>query len=415
MTDKSADDVDRLGLPPAASLVELALTPFKNYRNRRRAAGVEGAGARAAAGGVGEGVTNSRIQMLSPVVKLNVSLLGFESVGPAPPAASSPGQRTLRNMLWLEKGTTSAGTAALAQGSSWNTPNEAASPPPSGKGVSGGEVTAAAVEAAKPEVVAPSPAARVVPVRSPSRSDLPQKEGLAVHGSTNPPRNVAEEHRNNMEIDIRRKAVEDGSVLIRCPRCKACLPVGEAWDAHREEHISLAVLPDRHETAEVRVYGGIPSTPCHAAVLLPSSETKASSRHRRSLSPPQPQPPPALELTGAAGGTQKAPIGSNSRQAGGGFGVDSDAQSSKAAVGVSARGGATDNSDGDGGDGRWKKQKLSDLLMVAVTPQQAANVLKKCAFVRDDGETRFASLGLVEGSFLGSNSKTSPNLAGQIL
>lgn len=410
MADKTTDSVDRLGLPPATSLVELALTPFKNYRNSRRTADMEGTGVRAAAGGVGAGATNSRSEMLPPVVKLIVSLLGFESVGPAPPTATSPGQRTLRNMLWLEKGT----TAAVGKGSRWNEshiPNEAASPQPSGKGVSGGKATAAAAAVATPgesaapaEIVAPSPVARVVPIGSLSRSDLPRKEGLAIHCSKIKPRNIAE-HRSTMEIDIRQKVAE-GSVLIRCPRCKACLPVGETWDAHRDEHMSSAGLPDSHETAEVRLYSRTPSTECHAAMLLPSSETKASSGHLRPLSPPQPQPPPALELIEATGGAQKAPGGANLRQVGGDFEIDNYADSSKAAVAVSTRGGAADSSDGDDGDGRWEKRKLSDLLMVTVTPQQAANVLKECGFIRDDGQTRFANLGLVEDSFFWSNSKS---------
>lgn len=421
MEDESTGSVDRLGLVPAASLVELALTPFNNYRNSRRTASV-GAKGKAAEGGVRAGATNKPGQMLPPVVKLIVSLLGFESVGPAPPTAAPPGQRTLRDMLWLEKDPTSAGTAAVTKGSRWNgsnISNGATSPPPSGNGIAAGEATAVA------EVVAPSPLARVVPVRSPSRSDLPKKGELAIEDDRKIPQNDAVEYRNvshrvtekNKEINIRRKIVEDGSVLVRCPRCKACLPVGEAWDAHREEHMSVAALPDLHEPSEVQVCSGKPSSPCHTTALLPSSEAKTSSRHHLSSFTPQPQPPPASELARAAAGTRQEPVSANLRQNGRHFGVDGDTRTSNAAVGVPARGVAAYSSGGDGGDGgdggRWQSRKLSDLLMAAVTPEQAANVLKERGFMHGDGQTRFANLGLVEDSSVETNSKlhwtSSPN------
>lgn len=305
---------------------------------------------------------------LPPVVKLIVSLLAFETVGPAPPTAAPPGQRTLGDMMWLEKATPTT-TAALAKG-----PNGEASPPPSGSKVSGEPAAATAVVAAVPEAVAPSPVARVVAAGNPSsitgHPSARPKNGKPTPGSRN---------------SIPRKLEEAGSVLVRCPRCKACLPVGEAWDAHREEHVLEAVPSDHQEPAGIGT--SRPATLCHQEGLSPPQNSSTAV-------PPQLRPSPSAGLVGAATGTRRTSVGGDVGRFGGDF-VDfgDDIQPSDAEVRAPVQGAAGGSSDGD--TGRRRSRKLSQLLMIAVTPEQAAGVLGDRGFLRDDGQTRFANLGLV--------------------
>lgn len=68
------------------------------------------------------------------------------------------------------------------------------------------------------------------------------------------------------------------------------------------------------------------------------------------------------------------------------------------------KGAADGSSDGDAG--KRQNRKLSQLLMIAVTPEQAASVLRDRGFLRDDGQTRFANLGLVADKFPREQEKT---------
>eukprot|EP00903_Cladosiphon_okamuranus_P014191 g13185.t1 len=157
---------DLLVLPPATVLIELALTPFKNYRQSRRTAD----GGRLHSGAaVGAGEAPHQRDALPPVVKLIVSLLAFETVGPGPPTVAPPGQRTLRDMMWLKKGA-STNTAPCAEG-----PDGSARPPRSGNEVTGesAAVKAGATAATVPETVTSSHVALVAPadaeVRKPAQ------------------------------------------------------------------------------------------------------------------------------------------------------------------------------------------------------------------------------------------------------
>lgn len=315
---------------------------------------------------MGAGETRHQRDALPPVVKLVVSLLAFETMGPGPPTAAPPGQRTLRDMMWLKK-TTPTSTAALVEG-----PDGRASPPPSGTKVPGesgaATATAAATAAATvPETVAPSPVARVAPAGNPSPS-TDHAAGRPKPGEPTPGSNKG----------LPRKFEEAGSVLVRCPRCKACVPVGEAWDAHREEHLLIAAPSDHQEPAGIRRSG--PATTLY-------HQARLSSPHHRPLASP--------ELVGGATGTGKtSSVGGNVGRFGGDlvdFGDDIPRPDAEARTRIQ---GAADGSSGGDAQGR-QSRKLSNLLMIAVTPEQAADVLRDRGFLRDDGQTRFANLGLV--------------------
>lgn len=363
---------DILALPPATVLVELALTPFKKYRQSHKAAdggGLHG-GAAARPGGdgaVGAGEMPRRRDILPPVVKLIVSLLAFETVGPAPPTAAPPGQRTLRDMMWLKKPTPTT-TAASAKG-----PNGEAGPLPSGTDVSGEPAAATAASSSVPEVVAPSPVARVAPAGSPS--------SITDHAAARP---KTGETAPGSRISIPRKVEEAGSVLVRCPRCKACLPVGEAWDVHREEHLLEATASDHREPAGVRRSG--PAT-------QRQQEGPSSPRCLPTM-PPQHRPSSSPELVAAATEMRRTSVSGDAGGFGGGsVDIGDGVRPSGAEVRAPVEGAAGGSSDGD--TGRRRSRKLSQLLMMAVTPEQAADVLGDRGFLRDDGQTRFANLGLL--------------------
>ena len=83
---KEALFAESVGLPPPAWLVDLALAPFKRYRKNL----AEGTGG----GDLPPG------KETPPVVKLNLSFLGFESVGPvAARGRAPPGQRRLTDIM----------------------------------------------------------------------------------------------------------------------------------------------------------------------------------------------------------------------------------------------------------------------------------------------------------------------------
>lgn len=365
--EKSAD---RIALPPATMLIELALTPFKKYRQSRRAAddgGLHGGAAEelGSGGAVGAGEIPRQRDTFPPVVKVIVSLLAFETVGPAPPTAAPPGQRTLRDMLWLKKAAPTT-TGALAED-----PVGVASPPTLGSKVSRESAAATAVVAV-PETVVPSPVSRVAPAGNPSsstdRTAGRSKTGEPTLGGRNAPRKVE----------------EAGSVLVRCPRCKACLPVGEAWDAHREEHLLFATLFDHQEPAVVR--RSMPATLHHQAGPPPPTPLPTIPPQHRLVSSP--------ELVGAAAGARTTSIGGGVGRFGGDFlDVGNDTPPSDAEGRTPVQGATGGSSDGEAG--RRQSRKLSHLLMMAVTPEQAAGVLEDRGFLRDNGQTRFANLCLV--------------------
>ncbi|CAM9887204.1 unnamed protein product, partial [Ectocarpus sp. 8 AP-2014] len=238
---EGAESPGGLELPSARSLVELALTPFKNYQSSRTTASGGGApmgngaqrgaatgengGKRAGAGG-GD---NFPCDTLPPVVKLNISLLGFENVGRTQPTAAPPGQRTLRDMMWLEKPAeqTDAGAGMEGRRRDGNNLNTAATPP---------RKNDLPRKIAVADTVEPSPVAQTVAVRSVNSSGV-----INFSAPTQPcslPK-AANTMATADDGDSPPTVAEQGSVLVRCPRCKACLPVGEAWDAHREAHLAV--------------------------------------------------------------------------------------------------------------------------------------------------------------------------------
>lgn len=367
---KGAESPGDLGLPLAQSLVELALTPFKNYQKSRTTASGGGAstgdGARRGAatgenGGkrarVGEG-DNCPCDTLPPVVKLNISFLGFENVGRGQPTAAPPGQRTLRDMMWLEKPATQtdAGAGMEDRRRDGNSLNTGRTPP---------RKNDLPRELAVADTVGPSPVVQMVAVRSMDSpgviaSSVPSQRG-SLPKATNA--RVTDDGCSSPTV------AEPGSVLVRCPRCKACLPVGEAWDAHREAHLTVSSLAD----------GGMDGSRSSGQSARPHQSDVLASVHPRDRS---------FVTTDAA----VEPSAGNEGQAGGGVGFEDSRFRSGPAFEVPARGGA--GSGEDGGDGLWCSRKLSDLLMLAVSPEQAADVLKQRGLLRDDGQTRFASLDL---------------------
>lgn len=371
--DAQGKSEDAPVVPAATLLVELALTPFKKYRQSRRSAEGDGlhggAATRAGAGAAGAGEMSHQGEALPPVVKLIVSLLAFETMGLAPPTPAPPGQRTLRDMMWLKK------SAPLSAAALTKAPGGEASPPLSGSKVSGEAAVATAGSA--PEAVAPSPVARVSPAENPGR--------IVDHAAGKP---HAGEQTGGSRSRVPRKVEEPGSILVRCPRCKACLPVGEAWDAHREEHTLIEAPNDHQEPGGIRK--SRPGTLYHLG--------GSSSRPRPSAMPPRHQPWSSPELVGAAAGTRSTSGTVNMGRSRGDFvGDGDDIPPPDAEVRTPIQGAAGGNS--DGGAGRRHSWKLSHLLMIAVTPEQAADVLGDRGFLRDDGQTRFANLGLVGNNY----------------
>eukprot|EP00752_Nemacystus_decipiens_P009989 g8908.t1 len=103
--------------------------------------------------------------------------------------------------------------------------------------------------------------------------------------------------------------------------------------------------------------------------------------------------PHQRELIGVATRTRRTFVGGGLGRLGGDlFRIGDDVRSSDAEARTAVQGTVGDCSDGDAE--RRRSRKLSQLLHIAVTPEQAANVLGVCGFLRDDGQTRFVNLGL---------------------
>ena len=347
-------DVEKeAGLPPAVSLVELVLSPFKSYRQTRT---IDGGG-----GGTREarGESNHRSKA-PPVVKLNVSMLGFVNLGLAAPVSASPGQRTLRGMAWLGRDAPSTSVPVRREG---------------------GDSTQAGRSAGVQFSKEAATAAPVVPVAG-SRTGQ--------HVSTSPMNMSAIDHRAGGAAALldgtptpRKGGVPgpppppppqaaEGSVLVRCPRCRACLPLGDVWDAHREEHLLIL-----EQESGLRRSENMPPL----EVLPPGAET--STLNGVLLSPQPSAVSPSGDPSGATG--LQAPEGTVRK---GGVGGARRTRSRRA---VDRR----RDDDGAGGGGRGTR--LSDLLPQAVSPAQAADVLKKRGLLRSDGQTRFAHLHFAEG------------------
>lgn len=393
MEEETADSVSLLGLPPASSLVELALTPFKNYRNSSKAKavsdGTEVQKRRTAE--EGRAGMNRRGEHLPPVVKLIVTFLGFESVGPAPPTAAPPGQQTLRGMMWLKKDDALSGTPAAMKEAPKNASGRSAqtSPQPPRRVVPEGLSAA--------EIVAPSPGPDLVPIRSPMKCGVVHAQDVA-----SPTDKGGCEVAGGVE-NLPTRAAEEGSVLVRCPSCKACLPVGKAWDTHREEHISGAVANGRTEQKDY-LPSRTPAAPQRTGALLQPllSEVDAKScrlpvddRNAHVRLEPRPRLASSEVEHGATAGEQEEFVEGSSRKLGGGYGSEENASSPRAVVRSPAR--DTTAESGRCPDDRARSRKLSDLLMLAISPEQAADVLRQRGFLAADGQTRFGNFNMLEG------------------
>lgn len=361
---RSGSPADNVGLiPSAATLVELALTPFKSY------------GRRGAIGGRAENGDNPAGE-LPPVVKLNVSLLGLESVGVEGPVAVPPGQRTLRDMRWLGRG------SIIPDSTSKILPDDGTSirrGQPSVGGILDDETAATALVLCSPMASVPQSSSASSPVGNISRP--------------------AETKRDGHEEDVRNRepqpVAEGSSILVRCPRCRACLPLGEAWDGHREEHVALDV---KHEKTGVKYGRSISPSPTTglSSSTFPLSGRETSSPHSARKSRPiirlqQRQRLPQRKESFDTDGGRECNSGTSSAKRPQ-FGQSVTRKRPKQAGEYAGQ-----LSDSAGGRNE-KPARLSDLLRLAVTPAQAADVLRGRGLLRSDEQTRFAHVRLGRGS-----------------
>lgn len=350
----SGSPEDNVGIISSAStLVELALTPFHSYRRR----GAIGGGAKEGGNPANE---------WPPVVKLNVSLLGFEKVGMAGPVAVPPGQRTLRDMRWLGRGSTSDSNSQVLH--EHGTSNRRSQP--SAGGVLGEQRAATALVVCSPIASVPQ-SLSASPLDDPSRQTGTKGDG----------------HEDEVR-DSESHVAEGNSILVRCPKCKACLTLGEAWDSHRKEHVALGVKRDK---AGVHRRNNNPSpTTGLSPTAFPSPRRKTSSLHSarkcRQIRAQQSQPLPRWEDSLESDGRREHDI-TLSRAKRRQFEESVGDKRSKQA------GEYASQSDGAGGRSE-KPARLSDLLRLAVTPAQAADVLRRRGWLRPDEQTRFAHLRL---------------------
>lgn len=290
---------ESMRLPPPTSLVELALSPFKVYCQEVHGEGTLG------------GNPRSENNETPPVVKINLSFLGFESVVGVASVVAGPSrqqqqQLKLTDMMHREKCVAEQTTATVDRRE-------------------GDENQKRRDDAGK---VAPVPA-RASP-------------------ATPPPLVI----------------LEEGSVLVRCPKCKACLPLGAAWDSHRDEHGSSL-----SETSMEAVSARSPL---------------GTDRHKRrgdtSPSPSPSRPPYVKRRSPLASSTMMTEIISPD-EVGTGAGDGPE-------IPTTIRGGMS------AGEGpiAGRRERLSDLLERAVRPSQAADVLRECGLLPADGRTRFAGV-----------------------
>lgn len=325
-------------LPPASTLVELSLTPFKTWK--RDAAGDH------------DGKGGEAVRGTPPVVKIIVTLLGFESLTKTA-AVSVRGQRTLDEMMRQQKGAGLVGRTDHKEGIADSNPVDATPP--------GSAVTEATAPTAK--VLHPTgrgsgtsedEVLRYSELRSRDESDcvhiLPQ--GGDEEGA---PR------------------VSQDSVLVRCPKCKACLPIGRGWDEHRERHSALDHSRRVRREPSRRTTTAVPGQPsCITTSRAPSVREPGPD-----IAPPPGGVPPGTSTETYIGpppreagqaGERKVP--GNTRQAV--TAEDAVVQDEKRAL------------------------RLSALLPLAVGATEAMNILRTRGLLRADGVTRFANLYLDE-------------------
>lgn len=278
-------------------------------------------------GGGGGGVGGNTGNQMPPVVKLNIALLGFTHVGPAVPAAVPPGQRRLRDMI--RRGNNGSSTPSSRERGDAGSPSEAKQTPTD----KGPAQTAAASVAGSPTASIPE---------SPTSS-------VARGGGT--------------RLGI--VQATEGCVLIRCPRCKACLPVGEAWDQHREKH-----LHSPYKEPEYRSSARQFQESSSALTRTPSRSSKGYSR----------------PLSSPTIGHQRSITDTGDRTIHGNTGAHQSGQAIRGSplkVATKATGQARENV-------QSRRARLSELFQLAVTPEQAADVLTKYGLMPRGGQTRFA-------------------------
>ena len=395
-------------LPPADSLVELVLSPFKGY-DQSRTLGGDGGGRTHEAGGE---TNNRRGKASPPVVKLNVSLLGFVNLGVAASVSPPPGQRTLCSMAWLGRDAPSAALSMDAPSTTLSMDGHDGSS--SGGGRSSGnenpdEVAATRVvpdkhfpneKAAARVQVAPGkknpgeelaarggvtpaadfPVEQPAPVPPTSAIDYPRPDGASLLNG-----NPRKRGRDDDPLQVAER-----SVLVRCPRCKACLPLGDMWDAHREEHL---LILERNKSGR-RLGGSI-----SAEKLLPGTKPPVLSGVLPSPHPSVVSPSRGAMGLHAPGGNPRSGGVAGTRHTRSSLTADEGRVDDTGYVGGGRHTRLTLDVDGgrSDGDGRGGRMRLSDLLLRAVSPAQASDVLKERGLLRCDGQTRFAHLGLAEG------------------
>ena len=341
--------------------MELALTPFKSYvecsRNESRVIGGGGARGRGPGSRREAGGTSYPANETPPVVKLNLSFLGFENVV----GSGVPGQRKLTEMMRRPANCVSnhrrdlGGVVTIREGG--RDESKAVDRDRNCMSLDGFE------ERGKGDADVGPPPSNALPL---PQTSLAQAQAHAAATTSIGSSTVRQPGRGGYDGQPSPIALggKDGSVLVRCPRCKACLSLGAAWDGHRDEHKHVSSSEGRKEKRD-------------ALCLSMSPRTTPRGRKRTaSLSSPEP-----VGSRGIAPPAAKRSCGREEVRAGGGSGGVV-LESSAAVV-------ASDDRFSWGAGGR---ERLSDLLRLAVTPAQAARVLTERGMLPADGRTRFAGV-----------------------
>lgn len=337
------DSGDIPGLPPATTLVEIALTPFKSYARDGPSIGRQ------------EGRQHRGES--PPVIKLNVALLGFSTVGKpaANGVAAGLGQRTLSGMTWLGRDSISAVVTGHDNPSSENM----------------GEASGSRISPIRP--TRPVATESVVSL---SASTASPAAGLSAGSVRSPvPRAISAVSPPLQQLgEVRRKApqVTENSVLVRCPICKACLPVGDGWDAHREEHWAL----ENKAKLMIKSPGRRQVSPLPGS-RIPERQTAIALQEQHTMSRRN-------VLHVAEERTRHNPIMISPSRYVGGSSDANEASRPSLLFGVDE----LRERDENGG----QRSKLSELLRVAIMPEQAAQILRDHGLLQAGGQTRFANL-----------------------
>lgn len=276
-------------------------------------------------------------RQIPPVVKIIIYLLGFENIGTLEQVAAPQGQPTLKDMLWKGPDASPSKVSRYTRGDRGD--SELTSYGTSDK------TTARPVQASPPAPVPRSPILSTLPVAN----DLSLKSREQGRGGSKNPAQVAA-----------------GSILVHCPRCKACLPLGEAWDRHREEHLHTQKASPK---SVVRQQIKASST----STAFPSETKISDGLWRERMTLPQQNPPRSFDA--------ERDLATNRNTC---------TRQVKRAV----RAPPPHSTAGEGrsGEAASKRARLSDLFHQAVTPERAADVLKELRLLKEDGQTRFAHL-----------------------